>query len=163
MTAVHGPFGYLIQAGTRSPFSHIDLIAPAAVVEEFSDVLPHEDHAIGALYWRGVTARPVGKAKSRAYRIGHMMFRVPDEHKFWKNAFDLIGTPYDRWAIVGIGTNQRNLQSASKLICSEYADVCFRHVGVVVQNEISNMITPRDIWISPTAVTRWVEKGEVHV
>lgn len=132
-----GPASRLIKWGTRSEWSHIDVVYPG------------QKAVVGALFFRGVAERSMDDAVRYATKVGYGWLEVPDEVAFWQFLGHQLGKPYDRLAILGFGMAQRNWQAGERWICSELVAGAALAGGKVLQREVLNLIAPRDIWISP--------------
>jgi hypothetical protein len=148
------PFSLLIQAATKSPWSHVGFVLPVPAIDRvlllesvedigvrlvpLSKYLTDYDNA-GAPY-----DGPIAVARPR----GLTDRAVKELARFGTSE---LARPYDKDAVAAIAARialgvGREGPHRRAYVCSELVQACFAHAGYVFRGGTVGFVSPRDVW-----------------
>ena len=163
MCSGSGIFSRMIQAGTRSVWSHVGFVMR---LDDIDRVMVLE-----SVEPIGVRTAPLSKYMSdydnegNPYPGGLVIARHDDFankatpsnlQKFGQFAVDLFGYPYDKREISKIAAriasshlpfsskDKRALKRDREYICSEYAWECYKEIGIRIEHDRKGFVAPAD-------------------
>lgn len=126
-----GLISWIVQQRTGCWASHCDFVLPS-------------NKLLGALPGGGVQERDRLAGETR-----FALYELPIENG-WKYAQTQIGTPYDYWAVVGMGIPfPRDWHNDKFWYCSELVAKSLLEAGLPIVNPEIFGVTPRDLLMSP--------------
>ncbi len=151
-------FSNMIQQATQSVWSHVAFILRLEVIDRIMVLESVENIGVRAVPLSSYARDYNGTGKGYPGRImiaRHQDVKQKNIIKLSKYAVDLLGYPYDANEIVRIASrismNSLNLNNPQQdalpqkaFICSEYAYVCFKSIGAVVDYDQLGFIAPAD-------------------
>ncbi len=158
-----GVFSRMIQAGTKSVWSHVGFVMRLDAIDRVM--------VLESVEPLGVRTVPLSKyltdydSEGNAYPGGLVIARHDDfeakateakRRKFGQFAVDLFGYPYDKNEIAKIAAriaasyipfsskDRKAIKRDREYICSEYAWECYKELGIRIQHDPKGLVAPGD-------------------
>ena len=154
-----GPMSRMIQYATESLYSHVAFILRLESLDRLIVLESVESIGIRAYTLGGYVLDYNGSGKPYPGRLHIARHRQVDLQAydalktFSRTGIDLLGYPYDTQEIVEItarivgeklGMPRRAVRENKSFICSEFAALCFRSIGIHIPYNRANFIAPGD-------------------
>ena len=165
-----GPMSKIIQYATGSEYSHVAFLLRLDALDRLMVLESVESIGIRATCLSGYVADYNGTGRPYPGRLViarhcRVDLQAPEVlQQFSRTAVDLLGYPYDTQEIVEItarivaaklGMPPRPVRENKTFICSEFAALCLRSIGVHVPYNRANFIAPGDFAACPDIEILW--------
>lgn len=168
-------FSTLIKKATRSVWSHVGFILRVDPIDRIMVLESVESIGVRTIPLSSYVAdyNATGLAYPGRMMIArHADVREENIANLSKNAVDLLGYPYGTDEIVRIATkismHALGVKQASdpvpqhEFICSEYAYICFKSIGINIDYNPLGFITPADFACHPKITPLFYVDGETR-
>lgn len=154
----HSVFSTLIQQATHSVWSHVAFILRIDAIGRIMVLESVESIGVRTVPLSAYTRNYNGSGKGYPGRLmlaRHQDVKAENIANLSRSAIDLLGYPYGTEEIVSIASrismhslgmpNQAAEPEPQRdFICSEYAHVCFKSIGITLEHNAMGFIAPAD-------------------